>query len=60
MSKVPKKVPLAIIAEAALQEAVYHAIKDHERTDDPVVIYKDGKTVKIHPSKLNIKKPKGL
>ena len=58
MKRKRKKIPLAVIAETALKEAVYEAIKDHERTGDPVVIYRNGKVVEIQASKLRIKKPR--
>ena len=47
----------AYAAEEALRLAVYEAIKDHERTGDPVVLWKDGKVVHVPASKLKIKKP---
>ena len=51
-----KKEPFALakLAEQALREAVYETIKDHERTGDPIVIWRNGKVVRIHPSKLKI------
>lgn len=49
---------LALMAEEALRLAVYDAIKDHERTGDSVVIWKNGKVVHISPKQLKIKKPR--
>ena len=58
MKKKGKNLPLALRAEAALKEAVYKAIKDHARTGDPVVIYKDGKVLEIPARKLRLRKPR--
>jgi hypothetical protein len=46
---------LARLAEKALREAVLDAIRDHERTGDPLVVWRNGKVVKIHPRELRIK-----
>lgn len=48
---------LAYMAEEALRLAVYEAIKDHERTGDPVVIWQNGKVVSVQAGKLKMKKP---
>ncbi len=48
---------LAKMAEKALQAAVYDAFKDHARTGDFVVIWENGKVVKIPAHKLNLKEP---
>lgn len=39
-------------AEKALKEAVRNVIKDHKRTGDPLLIWQNGKVVKISPSRL--------
>ena len=49
---------LAYMAEEALKLAVYEAIKDHERTGDPVAIWKNGKAVWVPAGKVKIKKPR--
>ncbi len=51
------KQSLAALAEAALRKAVYLAIKDHARTGDPVVIFKNGKVVEVSARKIRLKKP---
>ena len=38
---------LIILAEAALKEAVRKTLEDHAKTNDPVVIYRDGKVVEV-------------
>lgn len=58
MKKNRKKLPLALLAFAALKEAVYKAIKDHAKTGDSVVIFKDGKVVEVSARKLRLKKPR--
>lgn len=39
-------------AEAALKKAVKKAIEDHAKTNDPVVIYQNGKVVEISAKSL--------
>jgi len=55
-------------ARQALKEAVAGAIEDHRRTGDPIVVWKDGKVVKVPAEQLSaresqaeyaVKKPKG-
>ena len=41
-------------AQQALKEAVAGAIEDHRRTGDPIVVWKDGKVVKVHPGQLGV------
>jgi hypothetical protein len=57
MKKTNPKMPLALIAEAALKEAVYEAIKDHARTGDSVAIFKNGKVIEVPARKLKLRKP---
>jgi hypothetical protein len=39
-------------AEKALKEAVRNVIKDHKRTGDPLLVWQNGKVVKISPNSL--------
>ena len=39
-------------AEKALKKAVRKALEDHARTNDPVVIYENGKVKKVSAKKL--------
>ena len=39
-------------AEKALKEAVKRAIKDHQRTGDPMYIWENGKVTKVSPEKI--------
>lgn len=58
-SVVPKDpLELAYMAEEALKLAVYETIKDHERTGDPVVIWRNGKVVRVPAHQLKMKKPR--
>jgi len=41
----------------ALKEAVYKTIKDHAKTNDPIVIWKNGKVIKISAKKVKNPKP---
>jgi len=43
---------LHIKAEKALKKAVSNAIKDHQRTGDPVVIWKNGKVMRVAANRL--------
>ena len=52
-----KKVPLAVQAEKALQRAVAEVVEDHKRTGDPVVIWRDGKVVKVPADQLVVHEP---
>lgn len=49
---------LGRMAEEALRLAVYEAVKDHARTGDPVVIWKNGKVVSVPARRLKMKKPR--
>lgn len=47
-------------AEKALQEAVREVIEDHKRTGRPVVIWRNGKVVKVQASQLLRKHARSL
>lgn len=58
-----RKVPydaleLASMAGEALRLAVYEAVKDHKRTGDPVVIWKNGRVIHVPAKKLRLQKPR--
>lgn len=42
-----KNIPIGICAEEALKKAVADAIADHKRFGNSIVIWRDGKVVKI-------------
>ena len=42
-------------ARQALKEAVAAAIEDHRRTGDPIVVWKDGKVVKVPAEQLCVR-----
>ena len=44
--------PEARKAERALRIAVANVIEEHRRSGDPIVVWKDGKVVKIPASRL--------
>ena len=44
-------------AEEALKKAVARAIADHKRTGDPIVVWRDGKVVKIPAEQIEIREP---
>jgi len=46
------KLTLGQKAEKALKEAVRNVVREHTRAGLPLVVWKDGKVVKIPPSKL--------
>ncbi|MBW1802401.1 MAG: hypothetical protein JRJ85_16935 [Deltaproteobacteria bacterium] len=47
--------PLEIKAEEALVKAVGKAIADHKRAGHPIVIWRDGKVVKIPADQIGIR-----
>jgi len=58
MKKRKQKKPLALLAEKALQEAVNEAIRDHAKTNDKVVIFKNGKVVEVSARTIRLPKKK--
>ncbi len=48
---------MAFRAEEALKKAVAKVIADHKRTGDPIVIWRDGKVVKIPAEQIEIREP---
>ena len=48
---------MAFRAEEALKKAVTLVIADHKRTGDPIVIWRDGKVVKIPAEKIEVREP---
>jgi len=57
MNKRTRNKSLSYLIEKALKEAVYKTIKDHAKTNDPIVIWKNGKVIKISARKVNNPKP---
>ena len=49
---------LVSLAETALKEAVRKAIEEHAKTNDPVVIYRNGKVIEVSAKSLLQKKSK--
>ena len=52
MIKKHLKASLPIMAEKALKEAVRGVVKENKKAGLPLVVWKDGKVVKIPPHKL--------
>jgi len=48
---------MAFRAEESLKKAVARAIADHKRTGDPIVVWRDGKVVKIPAEQIEIREP---
>jgi len=48
---------MASRAEEALKKAVARAIADHKRTGDPIVVWRDGRVVKIPAEQIEIRGP---
>ena len=48
---------MAFRAEEALKKAVARAIADHKRTGDPIVVWRDGRVVKIPAEQIEIREP---
>jgi len=51
------EMPMAMRAEKALKKAVARAIADHKRTGDPIVVWRDGRVVKIPADQIEIREP---
>jgi hypothetical protein len=47
-----KDIPMDVRAEMALKEAVADAIAEHKRMGRSIVIWRDGKVVKIPPEEI--------
>jgi len=50
-----KDIPIEICAEKALKKAVTDAIADHRRFGNSIVIWRDGKVVKISAYQIEIR-----
>lgn len=48
-------IPLEVRAEEALKKAVTETIADHKRTGDPIVIWRDGRVVKIPADQIEVR-----
>ena len=46
---------MAFLAEEALKKAVARTIADHKRTGDPIVIWRDGKVVKVPADQIEVR-----
>lgn len=57
MKKEVKDLPLDVRAEMALKEAVADAIAEHKRMGRPIVVWRDGKVVKIPPEEIKVPNP---
>jgi len=44
-------------AEEALKKAVAKAIADHKRTGDPIIVWRDGKVIKVPAEQIEVRKP---
>ena len=51
------EMPMAVRAEEALKKAVAKAIADHKRTGDLIVVWRDGRVVKIPAEQIEIREP---
>ncbi len=56
---VMKGMPLHIMAEKALREAVAEAIAEHKLRGHPIVVWRDGKVVSIPPEEIAVPAAKG-
>jgi hypothetical protein len=51
------EMPMAARAEEALKKAVAKAITEHKLTGDPIVVWRDGRVVKIPADQIEIQDP---
>lgn len=47
-----RDLPLKVKAERALKEAVAEALAEHKRQGNPIVVWRDGKVVRIPPEEI--------
>jgi hypothetical protein len=52
--------PLHIMAEKALREAVAEAIAEHKLRGHPIIVWRDGKVVSIPPEGIAVPAAKGI
>ena len=52
-----QSIPLAFRAEEALKEAVADAIAAHRRAGVPIVVWRNGKVVKVPVDQIEIREP---
>lgn len=52
VKRTPKNSDIMVKAEKALKIAVARTIEDHRATGDPIVVWKNGKVVKIPASRI--------
>ncbi len=57
LDKNPPDKAMAFRAEEALKKAVALTIADHKRTGDPIVIWRDGKVVKVPADQIEVREP---
>lgn len=55
----PEDMPLDIMAEKALREAVAEAIAEHKLRGHPIIVWRDGKVVSIPPEEIAVTSAKG-
>ncbi|MBW1835309.1 MAG: hypothetical protein JRI62_11535 [Deltaproteobacteria bacterium] len=48
---------MAFLAEEALKKSVARTIADHKRTGDPIVIWRDGKVIKVPADQIEVREP---
>lgn len=53
----PEDLPLEILAEKALKEAVAQAIAEHKLRGHPIIIWRDGKVVSVPPEDISVNEP---
>ncbi|HBB16113.1 MAG: hypothetical protein A3J94_13360 [Syntrophus sp. RIFOXYC2_FULL_54_9] len=47
-----RDLPLKVKAERALKEAVAEALAEHKRQGNPIVVWRNGKVVRIPPEEI--------
>jgi hypothetical protein len=45
-------------AERALREAVAGVVEDHRRAGTPLIVWRNGKVARVHPSQLFVREPR--
>jgi hypothetical protein len=51
----PKKLPMEMLGLEALRDAVANVIAAHKRTGEPLVIWREGKVVKVPADQIGVR-----
>jgi hypothetical protein len=50
--------PIPLVAEMALKEAVAEALAEHKRSKNPIAVWRQGKVTLVRPEKISVRRNK--